>query len=137
MCEHAGGHELVASNDLAVAFADGFPLTPGHTLIVPRRHEPDFLELGSAEQAAIWTLVPKVCRWIEARGRPDGYNIGVNIGEAAGQRVGHAHLHVIPRYRGASRIRVVASDGSSPARYGTGTIGERRTRRHRLLREGP
>jgi diadenosine tetraphosphate (Ap4A) HIT family hydrolase len=100
MCEHVTGSELVASNALAAAFVDGFPLTPGHTLIVPRRHESDFLALGPAEQAAIWALVPKVCLHIEAWGRPDGYNIGVNVGEAAGQTVGHAHLHVIPRYRG-------------------------------------
>ena len=100
MCEHASGDELVASNALAAAFADGFPLTPGHTLIVPRRHEPDFLALSPAEQAAIWALVPEVRRHLEARLRPDGYNIGVNVGEAAGQTVGHAHLHVIPRYRG-------------------------------------
>ena len=100
MCEHACGHDLVASNALAAAFPDGFPLTPGHTLIVPRRHEADFLALSAAEQAAIWALVPDVCRQIKACHRPDGYNIGANIGEAAGQTIGHAHLHVIPRYRG-------------------------------------
>jgi len=100
MCELAGGRELIASNTLAAAFADGFPLTPGHTLVVPRRHESDFLALSPAERAAIWALVPDVCRHIETRHHPDGYNIGVNVGEAAGQTVGHAHLHVIPRYRG-------------------------------------
>jgi diadenosine tetraphosphate (Ap4A) HIT family hydrolase len=100
MCERAGGEELTASNALAAAFADGFPLTSGHTLIVPRRHEPDFLALSSVEQAAIWALVPDVCQHIEARHYPDGYNIGVNVGETAGQTVGHVHLHVIPRCRG-------------------------------------
>jgi len=100
MCEHASSRELAASNTLAAAFADGFPLTPGHTLIVPRRHESDFLALSLAEQAAIWALVADVCRHIQARHSPDGYNLGVNIGEAAGQTVGHAHLHVIPRYQG-------------------------------------
>ncbi len=93
-------HELVLPNALAAAFADGFPLTPGHTLIVPRRPESDFLALSRAERAAIWDLVPDVCRHIGVRHRPDGYNIGVNIGEAAGQTIGHAHRHVIPRYRG-------------------------------------
>ena len=61
MFEHASG-ELVASNALAAAFTDGFPLTPGHTLIVPRRHEADFLALSPAGQAAIWAFVPEVCR---------------------------------------------------------------------------
>ncbi len=136
-CEHAGGHDLVASNALAAAFADGFPLTPNHTLIVPRRHESDFLALSPAERAAIWDLVPDVCRHIEVRRhRLNGYNIGINIGEAAGQTIGHAHLHVIPRYEARSRTRVVASDGLSRARLGTGTR-ERRTRRHRLRREDP
>jgi diadenosine tetraphosphate (Ap4A) HIT family hydrolase len=75
-------------------------LTPGHCLIIPRRHDPDFLALTVAEQAAIWALMTLVTAHIEKSGTPDGYNIGVNVGEAAGQTIGHAHLHVIPRRRG-------------------------------------
>ena len=88
----------MAVNQHAVAFPDAFPLNEGHCLIVPRRHEADFLALTSEEQAAIWALVPAVRRLIEERGLPHGYNIGINIGAAAGQTIGHAHLHVIPRY---------------------------------------
>jgi diadenosine tetraphosphate (Ap4A) HIT family hydrolase len=98
-CARLLGGDLVAANDLAVAFPDAFPLNEGHCLIVPRRHEGDFLALTSEEQAAIWALVPAVRRYIEESGVPDGYNIGINVGEAAGQTVAHAHLHVIPRYR--------------------------------------
>ncbi len=90
----------MAENDLAVAFADAFPLSLGHCLVVPRRHEADFLALTSQEQAAVWALVAPVRRSIEGDRVPDGYNIGINVGEAAGQTVVHAHLHVIPRYRG-------------------------------------
>jgi diadenosine tetraphosphate (Ap4A) HIT family hydrolase len=94
----AGG--LVAETAEAAAFADAFPLSPGHTLIVPRRHEPDFLALSPAEQMAMWSLLQPVRRAIESGYRPDGYNLGVNVGAAAGQTVAHAHLHVIPRYAG-------------------------------------
>jgi diadenosine tetraphosphate (Ap4A) HIT family hydrolase len=99
-CERTRTGELLAENELAVAFLDAFPVTPGHSLIVPRRHEPDFLALTAAEQAAVWALAASVTRQLHASHAPDGYNIGVNVGEAAGQTIDHAHLHVIPRRRG-------------------------------------
>jgi diadenosine tetraphosphate (Ap4A) HIT family hydrolase len=98
-CDRLTRGDLVAENDLAVAFPDAFPLSDGHCLIVPRRHEADFLALTEDEQAAIWALLPVVRSYIEAHRTPDGYNIGINAGEAAGQTVAHAHLHMIPRYR--------------------------------------
>ncbi len=91
---------LVASNELAFAFEDGFPVSRGPCLIVPRRHEPDFLALTPEEHGAIWALLPAVRASIEINGRPDGYNIGINAGEAAGQTVAHAHMHLIPRNTG-------------------------------------
>lgn len=99
-CERLTSGAFVAANDLAVAILDGFPLTRGHCLILPRRHEPDFLALTPDEQLAIWALVHPARQHIEREGIPDGYNIGINIGLPAGQTVLHAHLHVIPRYRG-------------------------------------
>lgn len=100
-CERIARAELLISNDLAAAFHDGFPLNPGHTLIVPRRHEADFLALTAEEQQAIWALVGPARQLIEEAGTPPaGYNIGVNVGAAAGQTIDHAHLHVIPRHRG-------------------------------------
>jgi len=99
-CERLRSGDLVAESPLAAAFPDAFPLSPGHVLIVPRRHEPDFWALRETEKAALWELVTPVKHHIESRLSPHGYNVGVNIGEAAGQTVGHAHLHVIPRYRG-------------------------------------
>lgn len=94
----AGG--LITANEAAIAFEDAFPLSPGHTLIAPRRHESDFLALTLDEQLSIWRLVGSVKTHLDREFRPDGYNIGVNVGDAAGQTIGHAHLHVIPRYRG-------------------------------------
>jgi diadenosine tetraphosphate (Ap4A) HIT family hydrolase len=99
-CNQVLSGELVAKNDRAVAFLDAFPLSPGHCLVVPRRHEADFLALTHEEEAAVWALVGSVRRHIEADRTPDGYNIGINVGEAPGQTVAHVHLHVIPRYLG-------------------------------------
>jgi diadenosine tetraphosphate (Ap4A) HIT family hydrolase len=99
-CERITSGNLLASNELAVVFLDGYPVTPGHSLIIPRRHEANFLALTAAEQAAVWGLVDVVTRQLDAADAPDGYNIGVNVGEAAGQTIAHAHLHVIPRRRG-------------------------------------
>lgn len=99
-CDRLAARDLTAENDLAAAFPDGSPLTPGHMLVIPRRHEVNFLALSNAERTAIWELVDMVRAEIDASRHPDGYNLGVNVGEAAGQTVGHAHLHVIPRYRG-------------------------------------
>jgi diadenosine tetraphosphate (Ap4A) HIT family hydrolase len=99
-CEKIRGGDVLAQDATAVAFADAFPLTAGHTLIVSRRHEPDFLALSEDEHAAIWRLVGQVRAMVGQQHRPHGYNLGVNVGDVAGQTVGHAHLHVIPRYAG-------------------------------------
>ena len=100
LCSRLISEDLVAENDLAVAFLDAFPLNPGHCLVVPRRHESDFFALSSEEQAAVWALIAPVRRHIETTWTPNGYNIGINVGKAAGQTVAHAHLHVIPRHEG-------------------------------------
>jgi len=99
-CERADAADLLATNDLAIAFAAGFPVSPGHALIVPRRHEPDFFALTPEEQAAVVALVNPVRAALDERYSPDAYNLGVNAGKAAGQTIGHAHFHVIPRYAG-------------------------------------
>jgi diadenosine tetraphosphate (Ap4A) HIT family hydrolase len=99
-CRLIATGQFVIETEHAVAFADAFPVSPGHTLIVPRRHEADLFALPDVERAALWALVPDVKRHIERTSRPNGYNIGVNAGVAAGQTVAHAHLHVIPRYTG-------------------------------------
>ena len=99
-CERVASNTVVADNNLAAAFPDAFPISPGHTLIAPRRHEADFFNLSEIEQAAVWSLIDPVRHHIESTHHPDAYNIGINAGEAAGQTVPHAHLHVIPWYKG-------------------------------------
>ena len=91
---------LIAERDRAVAFPDAYPLTPGHCLVLPIRHEPDFFELTSNEQDDIWQLVWEVRELLMVERKAKAFNIGVNVGRAAGQTVRHAHVHLIPRYRG-------------------------------------
>jgi diadenosine tetraphosphate (Ap4A) HIT family hydrolase len=91
---------LIAVRDRAVAFPDGHPLTPGHCLVAPIRHEPDFFELTSDEQDDIWELVWEVRELLMVERKARAFNVGVNVGAAAGQTVRHAHVHLIPRYRG-------------------------------------
>ena len=91
-----GGGEW--SNNNAVAFGDRFPVSVGHTLVVPRRHHGDLFALDAAVRAAVWALVDEVRDALAADGAPDGFNAGINVGEAACQTIDHAHVHVIPRY---------------------------------------
>jgi len=91
---------VLDENELAVAIGDAFPVSPGHTLVMPRRHVADFFELNTAEVTAVMELLFRLqCRLAEER-RPAGFNVGVNAGRAAGQTVMHAHVHLIPRYAG-------------------------------------
>ncbi|RIL07354.1 MAG: HIT family protein [Proteobacteria bacterium] len=89
------------ANELAFATRDARPVSRGHTLVVPRRHCEDFFALRADEVAACWELIVRVRAQLAAEpAPPDGFNVGVNAGEAAGQSVPHVHVHVIPRYRG-------------------------------------
>ncbi len=82
------------------AFLDGFPVSEGHALVIPRRHVASLFDLPADEQASLWAEVARVRALLLAKHHPDGFNIGVNDGTAAGQTVPHAHIHVIPRYTG-------------------------------------
>ena len=84
----------------AVALLDGFPVSPGHTLVVPRRHQGSLFDLPPEEQEDIWALVGLVRERLRFEHQVDGFNVGLNDGPAAGQTVLHAHVHVIPRYEG-------------------------------------
>jgi diadenosine tetraphosphate (Ap4A) HIT family hydrolase len=90
----------LAANPFAFAIFDGFPVSPGHTLIVPRRVVASWFEATREEQHALLALMDDVKALLDVRFAPDGYNIGINAGEAAGQTVMHLHVHLIPRYRG-------------------------------------
>ena len=90
----------MVENEAAYARFDSNSLAPGHVIVVPRRHVADFFELTAAEQAAVLSLLAESHRRIQAKHQPDGYNVGINIGKAAGQNRMHVHVHLIPRYSG-------------------------------------
>ncbi|MCB6974320.1 MULTISPECIES: HIT family protein [Butyricimonas] len=92
--------EIICETENCVAFYDGFPVSPGHALIVPKRHVANYFELSRAEVQVMQDVLRHVKQIIDERYDPDGYNIGVNVNESAGQSVFHVHMHLIPRYRG-------------------------------------
>ena len=91
---------IVAGDDLAVVIRDGFPVSPGHTLIIPRRHIGSFFDTSDAERAALLRLLAEARLVLDAEFQPAAYNIGINDAAAAGQTVAHLHIHLIPRYFG-------------------------------------
>ncbi|NLE65694.1 MAG: HIT family protein [Elusimicrobia bacterium] len=99
-CIFCKGLPRVMENDLCYALYDIHPVSPGHALIIPKRHFEQIFEATSEEMTAIRDLLVRMKGEIDSERSPDGYNVWVNCGEAAGQIVMHAHLHLIPRYRG-------------------------------------
>jgi len=79
---------------------DGYPVSPGHVLIISKEERVDYFSLNKGEKSELNSLIGKAKEIIEKDRKPDGYNIGMNCGEAAGQTVMHFHCHVIPRYFG-------------------------------------
>lgn len=92
--------QWIAENDLAFAIRDAFPVSPGHTLVITKRQIPTWWDATDAERLAVLELVSIVKHGLDEELRPDGYNVGFNAGEAAGQTVPHLHVHVIPRFSG-------------------------------------
>lgn len=92
--------KIIAASELVLALHDGFPVSPGHALVVPRRHVASWSDLSPAERVAIWQAVDEVRDLLTDSYRPSAFNVGFNDGAAAGQTVMHFHAHVIPRYAG-------------------------------------
>ena len=102
-CQIAAGNtdtELVAESAHSVVFYDQYPVSDGHALVIPRRHQADLFDLDPGERVDAWALLDTARELLLERFNPDGFNIGVNTNEAAGQTVDHAHIHLIPRYQG-------------------------------------
>ena len=90
----------LAETKLSLAFLDSFPVSSGHALVIPRRHVVSIWDLATEEYADAFDLVRQVKDLLQKKFEPQGFNVGVNCGEAAGQTVFHAHIHIIPRYAG-------------------------------------
>jgi diadenosine tetraphosphate (Ap4A) HIT family hydrolase len=99
-CELCRDEMALFGDDNAFVRYDNNSLRKGHILVVPRRHVADFFEMTWAEKTSILALLDRAKADIALENSPDGYNIGVNVGKAAGQSRMHVHVHLIPRYVG-------------------------------------
>jgi diadenosine tetraphosphate (Ap4A) HIT family hydrolase len=97
-CAPGSERELLTESAQVYAIEDKYPVNEGHTLVIPKRHEVDYFDLSGQEQTACWMLVNRVNQLLQEQLNPDGFNVGINCGEAAGQTIDHVHIHVIPRY---------------------------------------
>ena len=91
---------ILSEDSLTLVIRDGFPVSPGHSLIIPKRHCVSFFELTDEERTSVSRQLTEAKTALDAEFRPNGYNIGINDGVAAGQTVFHLHIHLIPRYHG-------------------------------------
>jgi diadenosine tetraphosphate (Ap4A) HIT family hydrolase len=99
-CNSISERERIIESKTAYAIYDKFPVNKGHALIIPKRHCEDYFNLTIEEQSDCLLMLNKVKEIISDLYNPDGFNIGINIGEMAGQTINHVHIHLIPRYAG-------------------------------------
>ena len=94
--------EKVLTSELCFARWDKYPVTEGHLLVIPNRHIADYFSATAEEKTALWAMVDEAKKLLDGRFKPDGYNVGINVGTDAGQTVMHCHIHLIPRRSGDS-----------------------------------
>ena len=99
-CECAEFGDFQLENELAFVRFDGFPVNDGHLEVIPKRHIKDWWETTTEERLAIFKLMDEAKKLVDEKYSPDAYNIGMNLGEMAGQSIMHLHVHLIPRYKG-------------------------------------
>lgn len=99
-CMFCNQEEIILENELAWTRYDRYPVSPGHMLIITKRHVADFFNTTIEERRALNDLLEEAKKMLDREYSPDGYNIGVNCGTAAGQTIMHLHIHLIPRYQG-------------------------------------
>ena len=92
--------DILIANELAVVARDSYPVSPGHTLVIPKRHVGSFFETTTAERLALLELIDQAKLGLDSELHPAAYNLGLNDGPAAGQSIPHVHFHLIPRYEG-------------------------------------
>lgn len=99
-CEQFDKNRIVYEDDTWIAVYDSYPVSKGHTLLIPKRHCETFFDLNDVETGSLFTTINVVKSVLEANFKPNGFNIGANCGKSAGQTVMHCHIHLIPRYDG-------------------------------------
>lgn len=110
--------EYVIENDNCYAVFDKMPVNEGHMLIIAKRHVQDFFDLTKEERDAMFDLVSEAKKLLDSKYKPDGYNVGVNCGQVAGQSVPHVHIHLIPRYTGDTEAPLGGVRGVIPEKMG-------------------
>jgi len=102
-CQIADTHDherIIIENETAFVIRDAYPISAGHTLVIPRRHMGSFFGLSDQERADLMSLLDRAREQLLTEFSPDAFNVGINDGPAAGQTVPHLHIHLIPRYEG-------------------------------------
>jgi diadenosine tetraphosphate (Ap4A) HIT family hydrolase len=99
-CEKFDSDRIIYEDSTWMAVLDGYPVSKGHTLLIPKRHCETYFDLNYIESSTLASTINVVKNVLDAKYNPDGYNIGVNCGKSAGQTVMHCHIHIIPRYDG-------------------------------------
>jgi len=93
-------NRILFTSASALAFRDAFPISPGHTLVIPKRHVKSIFELENAERDDLFQALSRARSDLVSEMKPDGFNVGINDGQMAGQTVMHLHVHLIPRFEG-------------------------------------
>ncbi|MDX9692080.1 MAG: HIT family protein [Acholeplasmataceae bacterium] len=91
-------HKIIHENELFFSMFDSYPVTQGHTLIIPKRHVENYFQLTDNEKIMLDDELKYMKNYLMGEFHPDGFNIGINQGKAAGQTIFHLHIHLIPRY---------------------------------------
>lgn len=99
-CSPSKNSELVTESAMAYAILDRYPVSLGHTLVIPKEHVADYFDLSFKSKTSCLFVMDRVKWLLDQQYKPNGYNIGINIGQEAGQTIPHVHIHVIPRYQG-------------------------------------
>lgn len=99
-CKEFKKDKIIYQDHIWIAISDSYPVSSGHTLLIPKRHCNTFFDLSYIELKTMYNAIKNIKDILDKRYNPDGYNIGMNCGEAAGQSIMHCHIHIIPRYDG-------------------------------------
>ncbi len=95
-----GSARVILENEAGFVVRDGFPVSPGHSLIISKAHVGSFFDLATATKQELLALLDRAKQNVDFEFSPASYNVGINDGMAAGQTIPHVHIHLIPRYRG-------------------------------------
>ena len=98
-CQFCNKSEFILENKHWICIYDNYPVSNGHTLIIPKRHFNDYFLSTEVERSSFDNILFGVKDYLDKKYSPDGYNVGFNVNEEGGQSIFHCHIHVIPRYR--------------------------------------